>query len=228
MTVSPRRVDGPHGLNELAIAGVRYLLVGVSSSHLAGLAEGDEPRRGALAEWRTGTEPWAASYDLDALVATIWNPRTLCGLGWIEMEPGDGPPFDRGGTSVHAPSCRNCLRIVSRHLASVTPDDRIPLIVGFVVDEVLAEAGTVVMGVPGEQLEPLRAAIRRRLRSLGVPFRTYPLGGDLHVMSEELWDDIPEGRKAEIGARTAAVIADVIQGRPVPRRGIDWVTWGIL
>lgn len=106
--------------------------------------------------------------------------------------------------------------------------DRIPLIVGFVVDEVLAEAGTVVMGVPGEQLEPLRAAIRRRLRSLGVPFRTYPLGGDLHVVSEELWDDIPEGRKAEIGARTAAVIADVIQGRPVPRRGIDWGTWGIL
>lgn len=87
MTVSPRRVDGPHGLNELAIAGIRYLLVGVSSSHLAGLAEGDEPRRGALAEWRTGTEPWAASYDLDALVAAIWNPRTLCGLGWIEMEP---------------------------------------------------------------------------------------------------------------------------------------------
>ena len=144
------------------------------------------------------------------------------------MEPGDGTPFDRGGTSVHAPSCRSCLRSVSRHLASVIPDDRIPLIVGFVVDEVLAETGTVAMGVPGEQLEPLRAAIRRRLRSLGVPFRTYPLGGDLHVMSEELWDDIPEGRKAEIGARTAAVIADVIQGRPVPRRGIDWVTWGIL
>jgi len=84
------------------------------------------------------------------------------------------------------------------------------------------------MGVPGEQLEPLRAAIRRRPRSLCVPFRTYPLGGDLHVVSGELWDDIPEGRKAEIGARTAAVIADVIQGRPVPRRGIDWGTWGIL
>ncbi|MGZ5383824.1 MAG: hypothetical protein ACXWH0_07570 [Acidimicrobiia bacterium] len=48
------------------------------------------------------------------------------------------------------------------------------------------------------------------------------------MVSEELCDDIPEGRKAEIGARTAAVIADVIQGRPVPRRGIDWGTWGIL
>lgn len=166
-----------HGLNELRIGGVRHLLVGVSASHLADRAGVDAAARPALAEWRTRTEPWATSYDLDELFDPIWNPRTLCGLEWIEMEPGDGPPFDRGGTSVHAPSCKNCLRIVSRHLARVIPDDRIPLIVGFVVDEVLAEAGTVVMGVPGEQLEPLRSAIRRRLKSLGVPFRTYTLGG---------------------------------------------------
>lgn len=217
-----------HGLNEFSIAGKRYLLVGVSASHLAGLAGGDVPGRGALAEWRTGVEPWAASYNLDSLRDPIWNPRTLCGLEWIEMESGDGPPFDPAGTSVHAPSCRNCLRIVYRDLESVTPDDRIPLIVGFVVDEVLAEAGSVVTGVPGEQLEPLRSAIRQRLRSLGIPFRTYPLGGDLHVVSEELWDDMPEDRKAEIGAQAAEVIADAIQGLPVPRRGIDWGTWGII
>src|SRR5690606_18934949 len=97
-----------------------------------------------------------------------------------------------GDTTVHAPSCGNCLRIVSRDLESVAPDDRLPLIVGFVVDEVLAEAGTVVTDVPGEQLEPLRSAIRRRLRSIGVPFRSYPMGGDLHVVSEELWDNMPE------------------------------------
>ena len=217
-----------HGLNELSIARKRYLLVGVSSSHLAGLTGGGAPGRGALAEWRTGLEPWAASYDLDSLQNPTWNPHTLCGLEWIEMEPGDGPPFNRGGTSVHAPSCKNCLRIVSGDLESVTPDDRIPLIVGFVVDEVLAETGTVVMGVPGEQLEPLRSAIRRRLRSLGVPFRTYPLGGDLHVMSEELWDEMPEDRKAEIRAQAAVAIDDAIQGRPVQRRWIDWRTWGVI
>lgn len=217
-----------HRLNELVIRYVRYLLVGVSSSHLARLAQATEQGRGALAEWRTGMEPWAASYDLDSLRDPIWSPRTLCGLEWIEMEPGDGPPFDRAGPSVHAPGCRNCLRIVSRDLASVAPDDRIPLIVGFVVDEVLADAGSVVTGVPGEQLEPLRSAIRQRLRSLGIPFRTYPLGGDLHVVSEELWDDMAEDRKAEIGAQAAEAITDAIQGRPVPRRGIDWGTWGII
>jgi len=102
------------------------------------------------------------------------------------------------------------------------------LIVGFVVDEVLAEAGSVVTGVPGEQLEPLRSAIRQRLRSLGIPFRTYPLGGDLHVVSEELWDDMPEDRKAEIGAQAAEAIADAIQGRPALRRGIDWGTWEVF
>ena len=96
------------------------------------------------------------------------------------------------------------------------------------MDEVLAEAGSVVTGVPGEQLEPLRSAIRQRLRSLGVPFRTYPLGGDLHVVSEELWDDMPEDRKAELGARAAEAIADAIQGRPARRRGIDWGTWGVV
>jgi hypothetical protein len=217
-----------HGLNELSIAGKRHLLVGVSTSHLAGLAGGGVPGRGALEEWPTGVEPWAASYDLDLLLDPIWSPRTLCGLEWIEMEPGDGPPFDPRGASVHAPSCKNCLRIVSRDLDSVAPDDRIPLIVGFVMDEVLAEAGSVVTGVPGEQLEPLRSAIRQRLRSLGVPFRTYPLGGDLHVVSEELWDDMPEDRKAELGARAAEAIADAIQGRPARRRGIDWGTWGVV
>lgn len=227
-SVSPDLSDMPHGLNELSIAGKRYLLVGVSSSHLAGPAVGAFGARGALAAWRTGVEPWAASYDLDTLFAPIWNPRTLCGLEWIEMEPGDGPPFDPAGTSVHAPSCRNCLRIVSRDLASATPDDRIPLIVGFVVDEVLAEAGSLVTGVPGEQLEALRSAIRQRLRSLGIPFRTYPLGGDLHVVSEALWDEMPEDRKAEIGAQAAEAVADAIQGRPARGRGIDWDTWEVF
>lgn len=217
-----------HGLNELVIRDVRYLLVGVSSSHLARLAQVTEQGRGALAEWRTGAEPWAASYDLDSLRHPIWNSHTLCGLEWIEMEPGNGPPFDPSDTSVHAPSCRNCLRIVSGDLESVTPDGRIPLIVGFVVDEVLAGAGTVVTGVPGEQLEPLRSAIRRHLRSLGVPCRTYPLGGDLHVVSEDLWDDMPEDRKAQIGVQAAEAIADAIQGRPVRRRGIDWGTWEVF
>lgn len=176
--------DEPHGLNDLNIGGVRYLLVGVSSSHLAGRAEGDVRGRHALAEWRTGTEPYAASYDLDALLDPIWNPRTLCGLEWVEMEPGDGPPFENWGTGVYAPSCRNCLRIISTSLRGVTPDGRIPLIVGLVVTEVLAEAGTAVTDVPGEQLEPLRAAIRQRFRTLGIPCRTYPIGGDLHVVSE--------------------------------------------
>lgn len=227
-SVSSDLSDRPHGLNELSIAGKRYLLVGVSSSHLAGPAVGAFGARGALAAWRTGVEPWAASYDLDTLFAPIWNPRTLCGLEWIEMEPGDGPPFDPAGTSVHAPSCRNCLRIISADLESGTPDGRIPLIVGLVVDEVLAGAGTVVTGVPGEQLEPLRSAIRRRLRNLRVPCRTYPLGGDLHVVSEDLWNDMPEDRKAQIGVQAAEAVADAIQGRPVRRQGIDWGTWGVV
>ncbi len=226
MTVD--KPDEPYGLNELTIGGVRYLLVGVCSSHLAGLAGGDVLGRHALAEWRTGAEPWAASYDVDALFDAIWNPRTLCGLEWIEMEPGDGPPFDRGAARAHAPSCKNCLRIVSRELEGVAPDERIPLIVGLVVAEVLAEAATVVLGVPGEQLEALRAAVRRRFRSIGVPCRTYPIGGDLHVVSEQLWDNLPPDRKSEIEGRAAAVIGDVIQGVPVPRRGIGWDTWSVV
>lgn len=220
--------DEPHGLNELDIGGVRHLLVGVSSSHLAGLAEGDVQGRHALAEWRTGTEPWAASYDLEALFDPIWNPRTLCGREWIEMEPGDGPPFDAWRVSVYAPRCKNCLRIVSHDLEGVAPDERIPLIVGMVVTEVLAEAGTVVTGVPGEQLEAFRAAIRQRFRSIGVPCRTYPLGGDLHVVSEYLWDNLPPDRKSEMDAQAASAIADVIQGRPVLRQGIVWDTWGVI
>ena len=118
-----------HVLNELVVRGKRYLLVCVSSSHIARLAEGDEPGRPALAEGRTGTEPWATRYDLGALLDPIWNHRTLCGREWIEMEPGEGPPFDGWGTGVYAPHCRNCLRILSSGLESIAPDERIPLIV---------------------------------------------------------------------------------------------------
>ncbi|HZJ48169.1 MAG TPA: hypothetical protein VFD97_03925 [Acidimicrobiia bacterium] len=110
--VTVNKPDTPQRANELNIGGVRCLLVGVSSSHLAGLAEDDVPGRHALAEWRTGMEPWAASYDLEALLDPIWNPRTLCGLEWIEMEPGDRPPLDGGRAGVYAYSA--ILRLPSR------------------------------------------------------------------------------------------------------------------
>jgi hypothetical protein len=220
--------DMRHRRNELLISGVRYLLVGVSSSHLARLAGDDVSGRHALAEWRAGTEPWAALYDMEALLDPIWNPRTLCGREWIEMEPGDGPSFDGGRDGVYAPSCRNCLRIISGGLEGVAPDERIPLVVGLVVTEVLADAGTVVTDVPGEQLETLRASIRQRFKSIGIRCRTYPVGGDLHVVSEQLWDNLPLDRRSEIDSQAAVAIADAIQGRPVARRGIAWCAWGVV
>jgi len=66
-----------HGLNEFSVAGKRYLLVGVSASHLARIVCGGVPGRSALAEWRTGVEPWASSYDLDSLLDPIWSDSTL-------------------------------------------------------------------------------------------------------------------------------------------------------
>jgi hypothetical protein len=144
------------------------------------------------------------------------------------MEAGDGPPFNAAGAAVYAPNCNNCLRIVSSRLEGVAPDDRIPLVASLVVTEVLADAGTVITGVPGDQLEALRAAIRQQCRKLGIPCRTYPAGGDLHVVSERLWDDMPPDQKAEIESQAASAIEDAIQGRPVVRRGIAWNTWGVL
>ena len=228
LDVTDHRPHGLSGLNELDIGSARYLLVGVSSTHLAGLAEGEVRGRSALTEWRTGTEAWAASYNLDALFDPIWNPHTLCGREWIEMEPGDGPPFNDLRVGVYAPSCKNCLRIVSSSLEGVAPDERIPLIVGLVVTEVFADTGTVVTGVPGEQLDALRAAIRQRFRSIGVSCRTFPIGSDLHVVSEQVWDDLPPERKAEMDAEAASAIADVIQGQSVPRRGLAWDTWRVV
>ena len=48
------------------------------------------------------------------------------------------------------------------------------------------------------------------------------------MVSEDLWDDMPEDRKAQIGVQAAEAIADAIQGRPVRRRGIDWGTWEVF
>lgn len=62
MTVSPRRVEGPHGLNELAIAGIRYLLVGVSSKPHAGLTDALLMLAGALAG-RSGSVSFSRLYE---------------------------------------------------------------------------------------------------------------------------------------------------------------------
>lgn len=79
-----------HGLNELVIRDRRYLLVGVSSSHLARLAQVNEHGRGALAEWLIRANPKQLA------VSARWRERLAHRLA----------PLRRPGLT--HPACRRC------------------------------------------------------------------------------------------------------------------------
>src|ERR1700683_3946025 len=54
-----------------------------------------------------------------------WSPRTACGREWWVLADSDGDPI-LGWAPAVAPTCRGCLRILTRDLASTPADERIP------------------------------------------------------------------------------------------------------
>lgn len=217
-----------HGLNTITIADKEYLLAGGDKAHLVAEASDATAARAALLPWRFERDaPWQQAYELLDLQTARWSHKTLCGREWREMEPGDGPGFVTWSQPVHGPSCKSCLRIVGRDLASRAPDDRIPFVASLAVQEVVELSSSRIDGVPGDQAEALRVALRNELRRRGLRGRTHVHGSIVFVVSDDAWGVLPQSRRDALDQEAAEVISSAIFDAYInpPRRGIHWDTW---
>ncbi len=218
---------GTHGVNSIDIRGVAHLLVDGGRAHLVAETACAPGRPAVDPEYLEHAGDLASGYDRAALAEARWSERTLCGRRWVRMVAGDGPPLDRFDDPVHAPDCSTCLRSASRQLDNSACDERIPLIAELVAEE-LDELGSAhVVGVPGDQVDRVRAAIRPAMRRRGR--RCGTLVGDdgttVHVwLAEPVDEDVMSERLRKAMEHVALLGTDEV--RPREDRAIYWNRWG--
>jgi hypothetical protein len=222
-----------HGVNTITIENEALLLAGGGdATHLVAECQDQDMARPAVEPWQWEVaEGWQASYDRSELESPRWSQRTLCGRDWSRMESADGPGFSPWSEPVYAPNCRSCLRIVSNRLESCPPDDRIPLVASVVLQEVMEHGHSRVDGVPGDQAEALRVAIRGEMRRHQLRGRTYLLGETVFVESDDAYDALPENRKDEIQQQLMDALDHWFDptgdNDPPLTRVIRWDTWRV-
>lgn len=188
--MSPEHAD----LNSIVVEGEQLLLGQTDSGlavHLITTSVGWADARAAIpATWLDrSTRDYVesiANYSQALLVEPGWSLRTLCGIEWRGMAAGDGGPLRAWQESAFAPTCRRCLTSLDRRFPDPTPDDRIALLAALIAQAVEEYGSAEVVGVPGDQLKPLRAAARRELRRrLGYDGKTYVNNDFLLVTCDE-------------------------------------------
>jgi hypothetical protein len=172
-----------HGPNTIDINGAAMLLTttgGGTAVHLTRVADNPRDGREAVPDFYFDAEDRIpAYYDRAALLKPQWSETTLCGRQWAVMVGGDGGAVGRYGQTAFAPSCRRCLALIDRHFPQPEPDDRLALVAQLAADIVLNRHGYAeIHGVPGDQQDQLRKAVRIRIRQrTGFTVRTHMING---------------------------------------------------
>lgn len=222
-----RNLAGP---NVIEAAGMRYLLVeGAGVEHLAPEALGDPAARPAVPAARSDTfHTGAVGYDPIQLGEARWAPRTLCGRAWSFMCASDSGPLWGHERPIVAPSCRVCLRRVTRSFDPSPPDHRVGRLAWLVVDALDERGSAEVIGTPGDQIEAMRAAVRGEARRRGIRVRTIAHGEGLYILSLNAWAALSSDQEARDRAIAAAQAAfdGTTTGEPTWRfRWHDWEVW---
>lgn len=220
-------------LNAIEIDG-RPLLLGQSGGglavHLVPNADGSPEARAAVPPtWldraSRGYVESIADYSPSRLLEPCWSPRTLCGIEWQGMAAGEGGPLRASQESALAPTCRRCLTSLDRRFPDPTPDDRIGVLAVLIAQAVEEHGSAEVVGVPGDQLKPLRAAARRELRRrLGYDGKTYVHGDFLLVTC----DESTEQARLDMAEETIkSMPLGIPDGQPRDDSGwrLRWDTW---
>jgi len=173
---------GHADLNAIVVDG-QPLLLGQTAGGLAvhlitAAVEAPDARPSVPALWleraSRGYVDSIANYSSVLLLDPCWRIRTLCGIEWQAMAAGEGGPLRASQEPMLAPTCRRCLTSLDRWFPDPTPDERIGLLALLIAQAVEEHGSAEVLGVPGDQLKALRAAIRRELRRrLGFDGKTY-------------------------------------------------------
>jgi hypothetical protein len=225
-----------HGPNVIEVAGSPLLLTstsGGSAVHLTSVKRDGEEGREALPDYfftgevRNRSVETLRGYDRIALVEPIWSDTTLCGRDWAIMVGGDGGDVSGFGEVAFAPTCRRCLALIDRHFPAPSADGRMALVASLAADVVLERRGFVeVHGVPGDQQDQLRKAIRAIVRTrTGQSMRTSVSGGVVHGICQAIYDSRSEEAQQEIRQHLEYVWSDT----PIPREErywiVDWEAW---
>lgn len=105
------------------------------------------------------------------------------------------------------------------------------LLAAVVAEEVIQFSSAYITGVPVEQVEAVRGAVRKALRSAGFRSNTTVVDGVVHVWSDDAYQalDPAEIKKSVTGAIERAMSgsdASAIERSAGPGP-IDWHTWVI-
>ena len=158
-----------HGVNAITVGGAELLLTSTSGGNavrLSRLAAPGGTGRGAVHDFyfdasNQRSAAFKRSYDHAALLAPRWASTTLCGREWAVMIAGEGGPFDDWSDEVaFAPSCRRCLTLMDKLFPAPKPDERLALVAQLVADAVQEHGHAEIRGVPGDQQDVLRKAVR--------------------------------------------------------------------
>ena len=142
---------------------------------------------------------------------------TLCGRDWGYREKDPDA----------APTCRRCMASVDRLFPRPPRDARVDLIAHLVVDALQEQGVAEVVGVPGDQMSALRAAVRRAVKNrLGFKLKTHVLGGRLIIDCPEAYAPHEEAHMQKVAEAMNAIFTDGDASR-VDDSGwrFHWATW---
>jgi hypothetical protein len=145
------------------------------------------------------------------------------------MVGADGGAIGRYVKVSFAPTCRRCLALLDRHFPKPEPDERLPLVAQLAAEVVVDRRGFAeIHGVPGDQQDALRKAVRASIRKrTDHPVRTHSINGIVYVECQGTHDQYARQNDRE----AADAIDAALKGQLPPHRERDWViswaTWSI-
>lgn len=225
-----------HGVNAITAGGAELLLTSTSGGnavHLTRLTEPGAAGRGAVHDFyfdasNRRSTALKRSYDQAALLAPRWASTTLCGREWAVMIAGEGGPFDDWSDEVaFSPSCRRCLTVMDKLFPAPKPDDRLALVAQLVADAVQEHGHAEIRGVPGDQQDALRKAVRTLVRQrTGESCRSYVHENLVLFVSEAIYaEHAQENMLAAAEAIDRALTGGDTTPAHEPAWRVRWETW---
>ena len=227
-----------HGVNAFRVGDVELLLTVISGGEAVHLARVADPQgTGRSAVHKFSFDPsnrhsavLERSYDRAALLASRWAPMTLCGREWSSMIPGEGGPWNESSERVaFAPNCRRCLATMDKLFPAPLPDQRLPLVAQLVTDAVLEHGRAEVRGVPGDQQQSVRSAVRMLVRQrAGRSCRSYVHESRIFFVSEAIHaEHAEENMRAANEAIDLALSGGDLTPISEPAWCLSWDTWNV-
>jgi hypothetical protein len=171
-------------LNSLTVAGQTMLLTKTTSGiaiHLT-ITDVTDDARAAISDWFESSRNTVT----DKMLEERWSSVSLCGRTWAAMADSFEDHTGRRVRRPEAPTCRTCLAVIDKSFPAPTPDNRIPVLADLATTAIKEHGTAEIVGVPGDQMNALRRAVRSELRRrFGFSTRTFTQDGLLVVSSPE-------------------------------------------